>query len=161
MGAQPNILQWAMWLTDQVVNTCRIGGEKTAYGHYFDSEPENQGATPEMNVVRLDADEARAKIGERLREGFDGMAGLTCLQEHDGKLWLYVEAYDTRGQKSMSSHQRGAARGLHGLPGSPHRGPIPAVRPARLPKSRRQGKRRPVHEAMSPRSQPRRAGWSV
>lgn len=103
MGAQPNILLWAMWLTDQVINTSRIGGEKTAYGHYFDSEPENQGATPEMNVVRLDADEARAKIGERLKEGFDGMAGSTCLQEHDGKLWLYVEAYDTRGQKSMSS----------------------------------------------------------
>ena len=103
MPNQPNILQWAMWLTDQVINTSRVGGEKTANGQYFDSEPENQNGTPEINVVRLDADEARAKIGGRLREGFDGMAGFTCLRERDGKLWLYVEAYDTRGQKSMSS----------------------------------------------------------
>jgi hypothetical protein len=103
VGDQPNILQWALWLTNQVITTSRIGGEKTAFGQYFDREPENQGGMPEINVVRLNADEGRAKIGEQLKGGFDGMAALTCLQERDGKLWLYVEAYDTRSRRSMSS----------------------------------------------------------
>lgn len=88
----------ALWVLmgamDGVSQRARITGDKDAYLQIFDQHPEDE-TDAEIQEQRLLPDDARNLVGQRIREGFTGIAGFVCLVEEGGQWRLYGEVFDT------------------------------------------------------------------
>jgi hypothetical protein len=101
-GADSNgVLGWAFAFMDAVIEHIKRYGEQAGFWQAFDAEPDNPEAEADIRHQRLYLEEARTVIGERLSDGFEGIAGSACLRQEEGKWVLRIEAFDTRDHRSV------------------------------------------------------------
>jgi hypothetical protein len=76
-------------------------GEAAAFLQAFDPAPEDDTLEADTSRERLDSDQARDAIRERLRAGFVGLSSFSCVELH--RLRLYVEVFDSRQPEAGSN----------------------------------------------------------
>jgi hypothetical protein len=95
------VLVWAVRLMNEALRGIQHYGQRGGYWQAFDSEPDDLDADAEVAHEPLQPGEARTVIGERIRAGFQGIAGLACLRQESEKWVIRVEAFDTRDNRSV------------------------------------------------------------
>jgi hypothetical protein len=96
-----DVLQWGFSLTNAVIASIKVAGERAGFSQVFDAEPDDHEIASDFRHDRLHIEDARTLIGERISDGFKGMAGLSVLQDENGNLALRIEIFDTRENKSI------------------------------------------------------------
>jgi hypothetical protein len=96
------VLVWAVRLMNEAVRGIKQYGQRGGYWQAFDAEPDDFDVDAEVAHEQLQPEEAKAVIGERIRAGFQGIAGLACLRQESDKWVIRVEAFDTRDNRSVS-----------------------------------------------------------
>jgi hypothetical protein len=91
-------------LMDLIAGTAKgaaVQGEKAGYFQIFDPEPD-QPTEPEITRHRLGPDSGREFVGERLQDGFEGIAGFSCLTHEEGRWVIRGEVFETGTNVSAS-----------------------------------------------------------
>jgi hypothetical protein len=99
---ESRVLPVLMELMSSAANGARLNGERSAFFQIFDAKPDEP-IEPEIQERRLDVEEAREFLGERMNSGFAGIAGFTCIRQEDGRWMLRSEVFETGTNVSASA----------------------------------------------------------
>jgi hypothetical protein len=101
--SQGMAFQFTMELMQGVLNRIERHGEKNAHVQLFQVAGATDDSTADMEVEPLGQLQAREFIGDRLKAGFRGLAGFSCIERDGTALFLRVEGFDTSDGRSVSA----------------------------------------------------------
>lgn len=90
------VFAFANYVLRELARAVELGGERTGFAQIYDANPGDESTNMETHYEMLEVDTARRTVVERIKSGFDGIAGFSCLVPTASGSLLRVEGWDTR-----------------------------------------------------------------
>jgi hypothetical protein len=91
---ESRVLPVLMELMSSTANGAQLNGERSGFFQMFSEDPDVS-VEPEIHEYRLGVDAAREFIGDRMNDGFTGIAGFGCLVQESGQWMVRGEVFET------------------------------------------------------------------